>query len=252
MSDSLLNSHTLQLLHRIESKGPTDLEQQLHLHAESYYTDHKKKRRKELLEKAREEYSGELDDTIIRRQTNLASAEASRKKKEYMLKQLRRILKECDRNQKLLAGELRSLLAVCENQRRELIRLNTTPHSPVTVASNGPPDIEFDLSIPMPIPSNNPAQPIFHQPAPMPGVSHAGRCRSLTPGDSRGSMTQQPSVLQPSEPMKHQLNVVCTSSQEDRSARVLHPQPNTLATPPNSAELALLLECEAFDAISSL
>ena len=82
--------------------------------SKKYYARYKTHRKGELLSKVRARCAGKvLDERTIRKQTNLASAEASRKKKDFMLNELSKFLRLRDDDAKVLTEELKDLAKKC-------------------------------------------------------------------------------------------------------------------------------------------
>lgn len=120
----MLQLAAAEVLQRVEAQSAVDVESYVRALGDKRYAVVKESRRAALLRRARtESEAAELDDATTRRITNLASAEASRAKKEFIMDELHSQLKKKSDDAVVLANELRRILAVLEqagNENRQL------------------------------------------------------------------------------------------------------------------------------------
>lgn len=109
----VLHPSAVEVLQRVEAQSTVDVESYVRALGDTKYASVKESRRGALLERERSSAAGaELDDVTIRRVTNLASAEASRAKKEFIMDELRSQLKKKSEDAIVLASELRKTVAI--------------------------------------------------------------------------------------------------------------------------------------------
>lgn len=110
-----VSGKVLEVLQRVDAQSAVDVESYVRALGNKRYLEVKEARLDVLLQRARAA-SGveELDDTTVRRNTNLASAEASRAKKEFIMDELYSQLKKKTEDAVVLAEQLRKMLALVE------------------------------------------------------------------------------------------------------------------------------------------
>lgn len=115
-SFQILSSAGSEVFQRVLAQSSVDLESYVRSLGDKQYNIVKQARRTALLRKAKIDSGRDLDDVTIRKKTNLASAEASRAKKEYIMDQLSAQLKNKMEDAVVLAQEMRKLLMMVEQQ----------------------------------------------------------------------------------------------------------------------------------------
>lgn len=111
----VLHPVAAEVLQRTENNSAWDVESYVRALGNKKYAAVKELRRVALLTRAKEESGvSSLNEATIRKQTNLASAEASRAKKEFILEQLYAQLKKKNEDAIILAKELRRVLSIIE------------------------------------------------------------------------------------------------------------------------------------------
>ncbi|PXF42449.1 hypothetical protein BWQ96_07827 [Gracilariopsis chorda] len=104
-------------LTRIERHRGVDIQTYVRALGDQKYASIKQHRRQALLHRARKSArSAVLDDVTIRKTTNIASAEASRAKKQFILDELFTQLRENSSDSLVLASELRRLSSLLEKK----------------------------------------------------------------------------------------------------------------------------------------
>lgn len=117
------------VLQRVEAQSAVDVESYVRALGDKRYVVVKESRRAALFRRTRTESGAtELDDATIRRITNLASAEASRAKKEFIMHELHSQLKKKSEDAVILANELRRILAHAEQVGNAKSRLEAQLH----------------------------------------------------------------------------------------------------------------------------
>lgn len=111
----ILHPAALDVLQRVEAQSAVDVESYVKALGDKKYSSVKESRREALLKRFGASANGaQLDDATVRRVTNLASAEASRAKKEFILDELQSQLKKRSADAVVLAAELRKTMSHLE------------------------------------------------------------------------------------------------------------------------------------------
>lgn len=126
MADRYLHPRVAELVSLISRRPPSHAEDRIRRDGRRFYKDAKKARLAQLLrEEARTAEGGGVCIDARRKLTNLASAEASRKKKQYIQERSFQALRRKAAAEMSLVRAICTLVAANERQRRENVRISS-------------------------------------------------------------------------------------------------------------------------------